>query len=237
MNWKNSYLVVGSIVLFGSSTLSLKAAVLQFDKISKVGDYIKTTESNEHIKPEQILLILDVDGTLTSEGTPEEGETAKPRGNAVSLMKAFKAEGINLVASSAWDDFKSVLVRINDIGLSDTFGVDAKHGQIVNKKEKFPSNEDKLSVDIHWFGIGNVVSVQDPKVDDEFFRQKALAPYLIPALAEKLKKQEIKHVVFVDDSEGNIEIFHQDVERFKLYDKIPVDSIELGEAIHDPATR
>lgn len=236
MSWERLCLVAGFITLSEASNSPLMAEAYRFGKIADAGKLISTLLEKENLKPEQLLVIFDVDGTLTSRGDPEEKETALPRGDAISVVNGLKKAGVNLVASSAWDDFHSVLVRINDLGLSGCFGYDLKSAVPVHKKERFASPVDgKLSVEIQWYGAGNAVSVQDPEVDPEFFRQKALAPYLVPAVAEKLNRHEIRHVVFIDDSEGNIGIFYDDAARLKLFDKIQVDTIELGDAEDDPA--
>jgi hypothetical protein len=82
--------------------------------------------------------------------------------------------------------------------------------------------------------MGRIVSVIDPAVDDEFYREKALAPYFIHELHEKILKRKIRKVIFIDDSSGNCGLFRGDVERLKLYHGIDWDDINIGDPETDP---
>src|SRR5208283_2815476 len=115
---KRSPWAAGIILSTLCSTSPIWAKSLEFEKLSNVGDYIQKELSI--FKPEDILVIFDVDGTLTDEGEPS-GKKAAPRDHSIALVKKLKVQGVQLVASSAWDDFKSVVVRVDQLGLAECF--------------------------------------------------------------------------------------------------------------------
>lgn len=83
----------------------------------KIQDLIQ----NQSVPGKNILLISDLDGTLTDKSNPSLFDAVKPRGCALDLINFCVKNDINIVLSSAWDVFAETLYRVNKLGLSEQF--------------------------------------------------------------------------------------------------------------------
>ena len=70
---------------------------------------------------DEILLIFDLDGTLTDKPEPALGIPVQARENALAFAQFAKTHGVNTFISSAWDIFAETLYRIDKLGLSELF--------------------------------------------------------------------------------------------------------------------
>ncbi len=226
---------------------------VNLQKISEVEKYVtsvinKIPARDAEVKGEhvsltsaaQLLLITDVDGVLTSEARPGEPSEVYARGQStetsVTLIQRLHGAGAQIVASSAWPIFEQTMERIQRLGLGLEF--QAEHGvSIIDESVSITHDttdaqfsflirglQEPLS--LSFFRAGNVVSV---KSEGSHYRQKALSPYFISGIREKIDLGLVTEVVFVDDSLQNIDIFRQDVERFGLFAGMEVHLITLGD--------
>ena len=179
---------------------------------------------------EQILLVLDVDGTLTNYSDPDDHKNDKPfgaRGNATNFVTGMVNSGVQVVVSSAWDKFEDTLGRLEKIGLSEALNVN---------RNDIKCNNDELELNnkifkLNYCKVGFVASVMDVDFNSIFYRQKAFAfKYVYP----EMDMTQIKHVVFADDSGGNIKIFKEDIERSQLFPMAHIDTFLLSLAEGQP---
>jgi hypothetical protein len=220
--------IVGlTIFILYSHSSFLFAEDFKAKKIASVDTHVDSLLETGDLQPHEILIIFDVDGTLTDQILPNDKIPARPRGKSVTLVKRLKKKGIHLIASSAWKNFKGTLKRIRELGLSDAFEANTSQGHEIQQQEMNFSNSDREEL-IRYYLEGNIISVQNPCIDAIYYRQKAMAPYLVPTIREKLESRLIKRVLLVDDSIRNIEFFKRDVDRLKLYQGIEIDSFLLS---------
>lgn len=178
-------------------TIPAKGSSL-LDVETYVNNLLKETDGNK------ILLILDVDGTLTDRSEPGK-HPVKPRGNAVKFVENAVAKDVNVVASSAWNAFGETLGRIKALGLESTLGSEGK----MNCGFEQVSVNEELTQRYFFCAKGRVASV---RFNNKYFRHKALS-YLFAE--PKIDADKITHVVFADDSEVNIQMFRYDVAAHK----------------------
>lgn len=189
---------------------------------SKIPLQVLQYKTEKKIPYSKMLVVFDVDGTLTNKSNPESPGGIEARGGAVALVRLLKNLGVKVVSSSAWDDFGETIKRLDNLGLSKDLGLrgekkfkardlyfDMKSHKLTQKK---PKKKEAQPVTI--VQQGNVASV---KTEGQYFRNKAIAPYTIYS-ARKLDK-DVKAVFFIDDSEANIETFISDVKQYNLYRK------------------
>lgn len=191
---------------------SIKDAMAYYDKL----------KNQDKVDPSNILVIFDVDGTLTNHGNPLGEHTTKfgPRGKAVDFVKELSKDHAKIVASSAWsspdrfgvndeEGFKQTLKRLKKLGLTQEFNT-AKQEKNCTKAEEFGESLDVCK-------NGSVVSVRYSKnidSDDPFFRQKAFS---YKFSEPQIDSNAITHVIFLDDSSGNIRNFKDDMPKTDLY--------------------
>lgn len=165
------------------------------------------------IKPQEILVVFDVDGTLTMDSTPDPSHTALPKNQAPQVIKVLSQMGVRIVISSAWKDFNQTKKTINELGL----GFLLQGLSYMRLYERF--NVAKA---------GSVVSVQDTTQPTVYYRKKAHAPRFVYPDAVL---ESVKRVIFCDDSSGNIEEFKNDMAEYDEYiygSVVPVDYIEIN---------
>jgi hypothetical protein len=158
------------------------------------------------VKPEEIAVVLDVDGTLTDHSQPGK-HPVKPRYDSTDVVCKLINQHVNVVISSAWNIFDETLGRLTALGLAKDLGI------MDPSQTKFGTfNVNGTFFD--YIYLGKVVSVRKhPCLDDIYYRQKALAPYVLGF------GTNIKKVIFADDSGSNIQIFKEDIKKYKLYPK------------------
>ena len=146
------------------------------------------------LKENNFLIISDVDGTLTPDPKPRGNGRmdvkASAKSDEVWLLKQLRDEGVNIILSSAWDNFERTKKTIEDIGLAEFL------------EDNQPERNMKLIKK-----IGLVASVSmDPK--SRYFRNKAYAPLQV---LSKEKRDKIRHIIFCDDSAENMLTFRADM--------------------------
>ena len=192
-------------------------AVIDPKSLQAVEEYMDQLLSQT--SPRQVLLVLDVDGTLTNYSMPGEHET-QARGNAVEFVTKMVDRGVNVVISSAWDQFDETLERLRDLGLSEKLRISQK-----TCFSGIPIQVGALTFEGSECHTGLVSSVQDPVVDRRYYREKAYAySYVYPNLESAL----ITHVVFADDSSGNVQQFLSDLQRAGIFKNAQVKTFTLS---------
>ncbi len=181
---------------------------------------------NQHQNP---IVVFDVDGTLTIFSTPNDRIKTKLDDDRKAVkrlaLSLFKKGDITLIASSAWSSFPSryerkdtvcygTLDRIEGVGLNEVFQVQSNisenlDGSSHKKTLIKPSYSDE---DLIIHQSGKAISVKKASSSDEFFRSKALAPYVDN---ENAKKSEL--VIFIDDSGLNLNLIEQEIRTLNLY--------------------
>jgi hypothetical protein len=165
------------------------------------------------IQASEVVVIFDLDGTLTVQPNPTNpNEKVVLNTDGKSVTAKFNENGFHTYVSSAWNVFDEITKRVHLGGLSEIFGIYADTQ--VETKSFFIQTQDEKGAVLQSIRKGRVISVQDSKIAPKYYRQKALAPYV--ALSPK-EIENIKRVIFIDDSMGNIEYFRNDVRRFSLY--------------------
>lgn len=169
-------------------------------------------------RPDETLVILDLDGTLTNHAQPSLIGLAA-RGNAKNFVQDIIEKGYTVVVSSAWDNFDETLGRIKFLGLDKHLGVNdsicANRNLCIND----------FTAKFHVCQSGNVISVRDLDNKDPYYRKKAFSfLYVDPSI----DISKIQHVVFADDSSGNVSTFRKDAHRAKLFRDAELDTFTLS---------
>jgi hypothetical protein len=214
------------------------------EKICQVDHYIHSSLKSKAVLPEELLVIFDVDGTLTNLGHPDSRNSAvKARGNSVEMVEELLAEHVKITVSSAWHDFSGTLHRLQEIGISrnpllvkahensypDT--VSSRYAEIAITQDA-GSNHVSSKIDVDYVRLGKIVSVRDHEgPDHKYYYQKALAPYVVWSVEELAK---IRRVILVEDSRRNVTIFDEDVRKYHLYPNAKVEYFVLGPPESDP---
>ncbi len=165
------------------------------------------------VQPESILLILDVDGTLTNFSKPQDSQNIGARGGSVAFVKNMVERGVKLVISSAHPSFEGTLGRLRDLGLEEVLQI-PRTGSY-NKSDEYILFDD---IKVRFCHFGLVASVAYFMDTASFmpmpfnYYQKVLAyKFVYPALKEKT----IEHVVLGDDNAQIVADFGRDFKRLK----------------------
>lgn len=185
---------------------------------------------NDGVAPKKILLVLDVDGTLTNSRDPNahpEGGL-RPREHAVEFVTSMKNVGVRVVISSAWNVFSETLIRLKQIGLGPVFDLDLyDESQLRNLTNEDLCTSDDLEVEgvkFYTCTFEEIASVRKDE-NEQYFRHKALAYKLV---YPEIDDEKMKHIFFVDDSATNIRIFKNDVNEYNLFRDTDVTLYQLS---------
>jgi len=211
-------------------------APTKMKKISQAHSYILGMQ--KYYGAEAVLVISDVDGTLTSRSLPNDNldaPPAVPRGSAVQMIQDVQRNGSPVIVSSAWNNFNGTTKRLRELNLDKTI-------QIPPVKT-FEHNAGMLTVNgtkipVEYSKAGNAISVRvqrEGQPNYGYYMDKALAPYLDPDLKKKIESGKIKIVIFLDDSRDNHKVFAKDVAEYTLYPDASIEYIHLGPPSEDPA--
>lgn len=224
---------------------NLKIDIASPAQLKDVYDYTnKLLESG--VNAAGILLVLDVDGTLTNQSQPDPNHEIKPRGNAVNMVKEMIDKGVKVVISSAWKEpsqssgrsflaqmsgldgkagFKATLSRLDKLGLTEVLGIQTPTNMICGNENNLFSQNPFSRDSLDYCHLGLVASVgKDP---NRYFRQKAFSfRYVYP----NLNPNEITHVIFADDSSSNIGPFTEDIQKIGLNNNAHVQIFVLSPA-------
>jgi|GEM_PF-3035289 len=134
------YLLIVALILFPSQAadeISIKSASPSLKKkvdlritipfknaLVGLEDVKMYTEKllNNNVPPESILLVLDVNGTLTNFTSPNS-KNIQARGEAVPFVKNMVDKGVRIVISSAWYSFGETLERLRSLGLEEVLKI------------------------------------------------------------------------------------------------------------------
>lgn len=232
MNIKSHFIVLVSLAYIHTAW----GDDINLTKISEAHSHILNLQ--QKYGADAVLVISDVDGTLTSLSHPDDSPKAPPavpRGTAVQMIQDIQQKGSPIVVSSAWDNFNGTTKRLTELNLSKTLEIPPD--------QKFRSRPDVIRVHgalirVEYYEAGNAVSIKVLKQtgqQDPYYFNKALAPYLDPDIKENIESGKIKKVVFLDDSERNHDVFAADVKKYNLYPGASIDYIKLAPPSEDPA--
>jgi hypothetical protein len=257
--WQSKYFVF--LILFSAGIEMRVQSVFAKDPIHahtlrEVESLIVKKQKTSKCAGGDFVVISDLDGTLTSKGTPADRIPLKGEDGEVHLSMHLrqdpdaytaqefltaiqKQETALLYLSSAWNYPQGTNQRLEHFGLNGFFGKPyLEHEQIIQTKlveivDDTPSFDALVSTDLLLLETNfQIVRSQERTfsirlLDETYFRHKALAPYLDPTFKEKLRSNSIRCVYFVDDSAQNHRVFEKDIEKFKLYLGIEVTRILL----------
>jgi 8-oxo-dGTP pyrophosphatase MutT (NUDIX family) len=180
-----------------------------------VGTHVEQLLENGY-DAEEILIVFDVDGTLTNFSEPHHhrGGPFPPRENAVSLVRSLDHKGITQIASSAYHKFDHTLKKLHDLGLSKEFGITPATSRTLHQVFALKSKTTSKVDEFHSFSKGNVVSIAEK--GSQYFINKAMAPQIVLS-PEALNK--IKRVIFVDDNKDYVEQFRKDTQKYPVFGK------------------
>ena len=196
----------------------LHPSIAEWDDIPTVSEMIAPIYNclQSGIAPEEISVILDVDGTLTNQSDPtylKAEDTILERGAAIKFVRWLIRQKINIVFASAWHKiveedplagFKETLGRLEKLGFKNLL---TEKATIRNEEWE----EKRLSV----MAAGHAVSVKDIQMTfvagslrkDIYYRQKAYALYYY----DQEVAAKTKTIFFADDSRGNTQRFKLDI--------------------------
>ena len=164
---------------------------------------------NNNVLPESILLILDVNGTLTNFTNPNHSLNSKniqARGEAVPFVKNMVDKGVRIVISSAWHSFEETLERLRHLSLEEVLKIPST--------QPYVQNDDYILFnDIHvkFCALGLVASI-GYLANTSYYSRKAFAYKLV---YPDLNEDTITHVVVGDDNEQTIKDFGLDLNILK----------------------
>jgi hypothetical protein len=175
----------------------------------------------DDIKPHEVALIVDNDGTINNDPDPSKpsGQEFGEREGALAHMKAAKEMGMHVFVSSAWakegfngakEGFQETLERLEKVNCDrELLGIE---GELIGapftlKLRKEAVGDDPVEISTFTgFQCGNVVSCKDASLHEVFMRHKGYAP----AVVLKELCSSIKLVVLLDDSGNNTPVFRKD---------------------------
>lgn len=176
---------------------------------------------NQGIALHEILVILDNDGTLTK--SKEPAVKANQRGKASAFVNKLRELNIDIIVSSAWNDFEQTLDTLEQIDIADSLLVDRNEIKEINFRTS-------INRDVKGFRSGLVCSLKYAN-SDKYFRQKALTPL---AIFEENQIKKYKYIIFADDSNTNIQTFANDVLNLPLANNVEVLMYALVPSIDEP---
>ena len=158
--------------------------------------------------PQEIAVILDVDGTLTMHADPNLGKSNVPtqaKGNSVEIVKDLENLGVIIIFSSAWNIFQETIMKLTDLGLMDA------------GDRKFDENDLEKGFDsmLVKYRYKNAVSVRYSG-NNGYFKNKY---YSLSEYNQELAKK-VKVIVFADDSSDNIKKFIAEHEELSPYSSL-----------------
>ncbi len=208
-----------SRIFFALAFLISLAIPCWASNLCDVEDYMNDLLKKQ--KPSSILLVLDVDGTLTNYSQPDDDHEILERGNAVNFVTNMINIGVNVVISSAWPEFEETQKRLKELDLLTILKAEKPGIEYVGNL-----GLKHLNIQFQCYHSGHLSCVKDPGISEDYYRQKSLAYKLVYS---DLKEDNITHVVFADDSKGNVQHFMSDLERAKLFSKAEIKTFILSQ--------
>jgi len=172
----------------------------------------KKWAKNPAIKPDEILVIVDNDGTLTLP-RQQGSDNYEAREGTLSFLQALKNAGVHIIIASAHQEFSKTLAKLSAIGALDILGIKRPVSEPQLEKSDLLLQEyygqDRQQVAIEKFQHEQVVSI-GRAVEDYDFDRKAYVPMTLP----ETTKHAIKQIYLVDDSITIIQKFIKDLMEF-----------------------
>lgn len=204
-----------------------------------INQEIENLQTKNNYKAEEILIISDLDGTITQYPSPanysdqklvfneEHEKYSEKKGlhsnNSIEIINNFVKKGINFIVSSAWSKFDETLLRVEEIGLNPLFFSSSIISGYAEDKSKNNAYQ--------YIRLGNIVSVRKKNdnakdlYQDKFFSGLAL---------DAVKKNNIKVIVFLDNNENIIKSFKEDALQRNIYPNLEqVKCLHIEENIND----
>lgn len=189
--------------------MKIRGQKAQHFKNTSLKDVENFLKDNTDIAPQETIVVLDLDGTLTNQSNPQKAFGAEPRGNAINFVKDLVEKEYKLVISSAWPHFEETLQRVRDIGLSNT--LQARSTDPLVTDADFPVSEDFTRLTYARKGLVTSVKADDR---EKFYINKAFS---FSPTYTNLSKSTIKRFVFADDSQRNITHVTEDYKSLGAY--------------------
>lgn len=196
-----------------------------------INTYINPMLRSSQWYPDDILLILDFDGTITNKPHPDDqGDLACRVSGIKEWIFDLLQAGVHIIVSSAWNQapwtdatgFHHTCERLIQLGLGDVLlGEERDSYQEVTLQTTTIKD-----VDVSFIKAGHVCSVIKgvPTIENRYFFNKAFAGACV--LGEKTEK--LKRVIFIEDSPGNADVFEKDVRECDLFPAAGVYRYLLG---------
>jgi hypothetical protein len=229
---------------FSNSLWANQSGSKLVEKICQIDTYIQHSLKSKAVLPQELLIVVDVDGTLTDVANPNSIHSGvKARGSSVTMIDRLLADHVKVVISSAWHDFSATLHRLDEIGLGKNPGLKSTHensypDSINPRSAEISVTQDQAEhtahskISVEYARSGQVVSVRaQDELDHKYFSQKALAPYLVWSAAEMA---QMRRVIVIEDSVRNINQFDSDIKKHNLFPNAKIEYFLLGSADVDP---
>lgn len=191
------------------SSENIKALWLHVDSLLK-----------DDVKPEEVSIIIDIDGTLTHEPDPskvrfpENPLKPSPKNSKNYTMKYMVTDliekGVNVVFSSAWNNLEDTCARLNYLGFGKYLDGEKKEGEIHLDDNVYGTFIQK----------GRAISVKKNPWDT-FYKEKFFSAGIY--LGEKA--QDVKYLYFTDDSREHMKNFKKAVNEHNIYPHIKTVSL------------
>lgn len=182
-----------NIIIEKASTQDLSSLLKQLEKLSKNG-----------IKSENILVILDLHGTISVEPSHLYNYKPTPKKNVINQIKIIKEEfKVQPFLCSAWEAFSEILQDVKNLGIGELFSVKNQDIKLQTLKNE--------NYSIVGYQNGYVVSAKFMSSKNIYFRRKGLAPLL----HDKDGYQNITHVLLADDSAQNLSYLTDDLLQYR----------------------
>jgi hypothetical protein len=193
--------------------------------IYDVQKHVMTRIEKGKIKPEELLVIFDVHGTLSDEPTPKpEHVKLRPRTNAIEFVYYLVSMKIKRLAASAWPWVEQVEQGLIDLGLQEAFQIEIGKRQHAKYYEIRPHA--RFDIPVTYVRNGGLVSVElfSDVVPEKLvsYRAKALTPYIALSPADLL---HLKEIIFIDDRKSNVQAFRDMVDQYHLFRFATVEGV------------
>lgn len=203
-------------------TASQEVTLTQLRDIAEVRAQLNQVMTDNGWQPNQVAVILDIDGTLTlySEPTRAPGYMLShipPRPGAVELVQGLAADGFSLVFSSAWNVMEQTIEKLRFLGLENEADITSPTPIETGTFQQL--HTDGRMATLHYMRKGKAVSLAIQSLpgsrgDGPNYVRKALAPLL--SMTE-VQRSQIRAVLFVDDNLSYIQRFREDMQNYRPF--------------------
>lgn len=149
--------------------------------------------------PQEILVVSDVNGTLSRAPTAEIGMRAQPKGENPEIFEKLIKEGCLGVVSSACRDFSQTLQTIGELKLN----------KVLRMTEEGTQTNLELKEGLIGVYNGFVSSVRSVESKEKEYLEKAFSPFYVFSSSQL---EKIRAIVFCDDNPDNIMTFKKTIQ-------------------------